>query len=117
MDEADGWDWPDAPCRRGRRQGKARGLGLGSGVQSPSCRARQLVAPWEWVRWEGGQVGRLGIRWGHLDQSDAYVLTKACACLRKASRVPKYPRTYFYPNVEGCIQVDDAVLQRNLTTR
>lgn len=75
MDEADTSDWPDAPCRRGRKQGKARGLGLGSGIQSLlSCRAsraRQPVAPWEWVEGgKGGQVGRLGIRWGHLDQSN-----------------------------------------------
>lgn len=48
MDEADTSDWPDAPCRRGRKQGKARGLGLGSGVQAGVDKVE---------RWAGGAPG------------------------------------------------------------
>lgn len=68
-------DWPDAPCRRGRKQGKARGLAW---VLGPGSRH-------EWARWKGGQVGRLGIRWGHLGQSDTLDSDKG---LRPLGRLP-----------------------------
>lgn len=48
MDEADTSDWPDAPCRRGRKQGKARGLGLGSGVQAGVDRVEKVG---RWGAW------------------------------------------------------------------
>lgn len=75
MDEADTLDWPDAPCRRGRKQGKARGLGRGSGVHpvSPSLSLAWPGSLWHFGSGQGGKVGqveRLGIRWGHLDQSN-----------------------------------------------
>lgn len=62
MDEAGSLDWPDAPCRHGRKQGKGSFLPLGA----VCCSCCSLLGS----GCLGGQVGRLGIRWGHLGQSD-----------------------------------------------
>lgn len=51
-------------------------LGPGSSPFSPAG-ARQPVAPWEWAGGKVGRVGRLGIRWGHLDQSNTM---SGCVC-------------------------------------
>lgn len=76
MDEADTSDWPDAPCRRGRKQGKARGLGPGSGVHPVSLSLSLLPGPAACGTLGVGEVGRWGM-WGvwasdggHLGQSN-----------------------------------------------
>lgn len=64
MDGADLSDWPDAPCRRGRKQGKVRGLGIGSGVQSPLLPGQAACGTFlgeEWAMWIGGKVGRWSV--------------------------------------------------------
>lgn len=87
--------------RRTRRIGQVRP------ADAEGSKARQGVWVWVWVlgpgsspsaagsaslwhlEWEGGHVGRLGIRWGHLDQSNSQDPTRVLCPLCRY-HVPGY---------------------------